>query len=92
MKTTLAAGLVVAFLSSAVFAQNATSVKDTKVVVKTSKGTPGTLAQLNKRIPEVSFQDLPFDQVVDWIADYRATVESSRRLAARHQKNTTSEN
>ena len=70
MKTTLAAGLVVAFLSSAALAQTATNGKDTKVVVKTSKGTPGTLAQLNKRIPEVSFQDLPFDQVVDWVAQY----------------------
>ena len=70
MKTTLAVGLALAFLSSSALAQTAPAAKDTKVVVKTSKGTPGTLAQLNKRIEEISFQDLPFDQVIDWLAQY----------------------
>jgi hypothetical protein len=32
--------------------------------------TRSTLAMLNDRIPEVSFQDAPFDQVMDWVADY----------------------
>ncbi|MBI5864089.1 MAG: hypothetical protein HZB38_06230 [Planctomycetes bacterium] len=30
----------------------------------------GTLAQLNKRIPEVSFEGLPLDQVIDWLQGY----------------------
>lgn len=30
----------------------------------------GTLALLNKRIPEVSFEDLPLDQVIDWLQGY----------------------
>ncbi len=29
-----------------------------------------TLRLLNDRIPEVSFQEVPFDQVMDWVTDY----------------------
>lgn len=32
-----------------------------------------TLALLNERIPEVSFEDAPFDQVMNWVADYTNT-------------------
>ncbi len=32
--------------------------------------TRSTLTLLNDRIPEVSFEDAPFDQVMDWVADY----------------------
>src|SRR5687768_11714279 len=30
----------------------------------------GTLTLLNQRIPEVSFEDLPLDQVIEWLQGY----------------------
>lgn len=32
--------------------------------------TPTTLAMLNQRVDEVSFQDVPLEQVMDWLGDY----------------------
>lgn len=70
MKTMMAAGLVLAIGSIAALAQSGVGAQDNRVTVRTARSAPGTLAQLNKRIPEVSFVDLPFDQVVDWLAQY----------------------
>jgi hypothetical protein len=32
--------------------------------------TPNTLRVLNQRLPEVTFQETPFDQVMEWLADF----------------------
>lgn len=63
MRTILAGALIVLFATTAV-GQSALSARS-KAAQK-----PTTLVQLNKKIPEVSFQELPLDQVIDWVQSY----------------------
>lgn len=63
MRTILAGALIALFATTAL-GQSALAARS-KAGVR-----PTTLVQLNKKIPEVSFQDLPLDQVIDWVQSY----------------------
>lgn len=65
MRTILAGALVILFAATSFGQQPAPLAARPKVTQK-----PSTLIQLRKRIPEVSFQELPLDQVIDWVQSY----------------------
>ena len=64
MKRIVLAGVIVAFSASTVLGQlsTGTSVRAVRARI------PQTLKNLNERIEEVSFQDAPLDQVMNWLS------------------------
>lgn len=67
MRTILATALILAITAPALAQTNSTAAPG-----RTRPGTrnEGTMALLNQRIPEVSFEDLPLDQVIEWLQGY----------------------
>lgn len=65
MRRPLLLGMIVGLLATSALAQTGrTPAPALRARV------PSTLAILNQRIPEVRFIDQPFEQVMEWIADY----------------------
>lgn len=66
MRTIFATALILAISAPALAQTN------TATAGRTRPGTraEGTLTLLNQRIPEVSFEDLPLDQVIEWLQGY----------------------
>lgn len=63
---TILAGALVAIFAATSFGQQPSSLTPRSNVTQ----KPNTLIQLRKRIPEVSFTELPLDQVIDWVQSY----------------------
>lgn len=66
MKTLLATALMLAFTAPVLAQTNTTAAGRTRPGTRNE----GTLTLLNQRIPEVSFEDLPLDQVIEWLQGY----------------------
>lgn len=64
------AGAVALAISTSAFGQVTGSGGAAPGGVRPGAKSVGTLSLLNKRIPEVSFEDLPLDQVIDWLQGY----------------------
>ena len=65
IKRVLTVGLALLFVSAAL-AQ--TTPKKTRTVA--APRTTNTLRLLNERVPEVTFESVPFEQVMEWVADF----------------------
>lgn len=64
MRTVTVAGLVSILVASSAFGQ---ARPDNRAGTTTGSRTPNTLKNLNARIEQVSFEDAPLDQVMDWL-------------------------
>lgn len=64
MKGFLVAAATLALVAAAALAQTDQSQRQTP-----RPRTPDTLRVLNQRIPDVRFQDTPFEQVMEWLTD-----------------------
>lgn len=74
MKTTLAVGLALFFCLHSTFAQSNSAAPpvgtaDAETGASAERAEPRSVATvLHQRIAEIAFEDLPLDQVVDWLA------------------------
>lgn len=72
MKTCAAVAAILLFTSISSLAQEPQRGSDGKALTAANSANKGqaTLPQLELKIPEITFQDVPFEQVMEYIADY----------------------
>ena len=61
----LVPGLAIGLMSAAALAQQPTEARTAPRPQATN-----TLSILNQRVPELTFEDLPLEQVMDWLAEF----------------------